>query len=129
MARRIMVVDDEAGIRLTVRVVLEPSGFEIVLADSGRKCIEKLQQGFRGLIFMDIMMPEMTGWDTIKEISRAGLLEGNLISVLSAKQPLDGDAEGLGDIGLCYLSKPFEPMELVSHAINRYSCLDNQGRF
>ena len=127
MARRIMVVDDEPGIGFTVQVVLEPNGFEIILADSGRKCIEELQRGFKGLIFMDIMMPEMSGWETIKEISREGLLEGNMISILSAKQTHDATVEGLDDIGLCYLSKPFEPMDLISHANKRYTCLENAG--
>ncbi len=109
-----MVVDDEPGIRLTVRAVLEPKGFEVTLVESGEKCIEALENGYAGVILMDVMMPGMDGWATIREIEKRGLIKGNLISMLTAKQDPDDDLEEVAESVSYYVRKPFEATELVS---------------
>ena len=114
MTRKVMVVDDEPGIRLAVRAVLEPNGFEVLPIDSGERCIDELENGYRGVILMDLMMPGMDGWATIREIVNRGLAKGNLISVLTAKQVIDEGSEGLSDIDVYCIKKPFDPRGLVS---------------
>ena len=68
MARNILVVDDDASVLYTVRKVLESAGLSVDTASSGDDCIQKLKEGFKGLILMDIVMPNKDGWDTIREI-------------------------------------------------------------
>ena len=109
-----MIVDDEPSIRLTVRAVLEPSGFEVTPVESGEKCIAELEKGFAGVVLMDVMMPGMDGWATIREIERKGLGKDILISVLTAKQDPDADLAEFAESVSSYVRKPFEPAELVS---------------
>lgn len=114
MAKRVMIVDDEQDIRLTVKAVLEPRGFAVIPVESGEQCIEELEKGFKGVILMDIMMSGMDGWETVRQIHSRGLHEGNVISMLTAKHEPDPDLEQLAEDVLHYIRKPFEPMELVS---------------
>ncbi|MDY6864694.1 MAG: response regulator [Halobacteriota archaeon] len=111
----VMIVDDEPSILIAVRVLLEPEGFEVLTVDSGAKCIEELKKGFRGVILMDIMMPRMDGWDTIKNLVDEGLIEGNIIVMLTAKDTPGEKMEGLQEYVIDYINKPFDPDELVSN--------------
>lgn len=111
----VMIVDDEPSILIAVRVLLEPEGFEVLTVDSGAKCIEELKKGFRGVILMDIMMPRMDGWDTIKSLVDEGLIEGNIIVMLTAKDTPGEKMEGLQEYVIDYINKPFDPDELVSY--------------
>ncbi|MDY6930501.1 MAG: response regulator [Halobacteriota archaeon] len=111
----VMIVDDEPSILIAVRVLLEPEGFEVLTVDSGMKCIEELKKGFRGVILMDIMMPRMDGWDTIKSLVDEGLIEGNVIVMLTAKDTPGEKMEGLQEYVIDYINKPFDPEELVTY--------------
>jgi CheY-like chemotaxis protein len=116
---RVMVVDDEESIRYTVHELLSLEGIETVLAASAVECLEYLRKGFRGVILMDVMMPEMNGWDTIREIQKYGLIEGNIISMLTAIDVPDEQMEGLQEIVVDYITKPFESVELIS-SVRKY---------
>ena len=110
-----MIVDDEPDICLTVRVVLESAGFEVVQAESGQRCLEELEKGFRGVILMDIMMDDMDGWETIRQIESRGLMDGNLALMLTAKQDPDEDLVELTESVLNYMRKPFHTEELIAN--------------
>ncbi len=73
MDKQIMIVDDDPSIRATVEIVLNTKGYSICVVESGKRCLDKLREGFSGLILMDVMMPEMNGWDTIKSIEDEGV--------------------------------------------------------
>ena len=62
----IMVVDDDEDILFTVRSIFKRYPVHVETAKSGVECLEILSKGFRGVVLMDIMMPGMDGWDTIK---------------------------------------------------------------
>ena len=62
---KIMIVDDNPDILLSLRTVFEKEKYEVLTADNGWKCITELKQGFRGIIILDIMMPVMDGIETI----------------------------------------------------------------
>jgi len=62
---------------------------------------------------MDIMMPDMDGWATVREISRRGFQDGNIISMLTAKHEPDSALEELAEYVIYYIRKPFEPAELA----------------
>ena len=114
MEKTVMIVDDASVIRAAVSDVLKPKGFEVVTASSGRECLEELKKGFKGVILMDIMMPVMDGWDTIREIVDGGFIEGNIIAMLTAKDAPSQKMEGLQEYVIDYITKPFDPDELVA---------------
>ncbi|KKL74787.1 hypothetical protein LCGC14_2061410 [marine sediment metagenome] len=111
---KVMIVDDDALIRLTVREVLKDAGIGVVEADGAGQCLEHLKQGFRGVVLMDIMMPGRDGWDTIREIIKGDLYKGIIIVMLTAKDIPDSKMEGLQEYVTDYKTKPFTQDELVS---------------
>lgn len=127
MAKNVMIVDDEIDIRVTVKAVLGSRGFDVLLVESGQQCIEELEKGFKGVILMDVMMPDMDGWETVKEISEKGLQKGNIISMLTAKHEPDPALEELAEYVIYYIRKPFEPTELVS-IVSEYCELLEDGQ-
>lgn len=110
---KVMVVDDDECIRQAMHALLSFEGFDVVTAAGGDDCLRLMGEGFRGVILMDIMMPGMNGWDTIREIEKAGMLHGNIISMLTAIDAPDEQMEGLQEIVVDYITKPFEAQELI----------------
>jgi CheY-like chemotaxis protein len=113
MDKQIMVVDDDPSIRSTVEIVLNTKGYSICVVESGKRCLEKLREGFRGLILMDIMMPEMDGWNTIAAIEDEGLHGGNVICMLTAVHDPGPELEKLTEYVMDYVRKPFTSEELL----------------
>lgn len=111
MPKKIMVVDDEEDIRITVGQVLEICGYEVIKAENGPDCLRKLAQGLPDLVILDIMMPGMSGWDVAARIKEHDLWSKVPIVFLTAK----GDELSVGMGGLAsedYIVKPFNVAEL-----------------
>lgn len=122
---RVMLVDDEECIRETVSELLDSEGIAVVTAASGVECLQLLRGGFRGVILMDVMMPGLDGWSTIREIEKAGFLQGNIISMLTAMDVPDERMDGLQEVVIDYLTKPFDPSEFIA-AVRKYLDLLDQ---
>ena len=119
MKKRIMVVDDDPDILITIRRIFEKEGFEVFTVDSGVDCIKEIERGFKGPVLMDIMMPFMDGWDTIEEIKSKGLSKNVIISILTAKGTRDHEKlKGLQNQIYDYISKPFNVKELIENVRN-----------
>jgi len=119
MDKKIMVVDDDPDILITIRKIFENEGYEVYTVDSGIDCIKELERGFHGIILMDIMMPFMDGWDTIEEIKKRGYVKNVVISILTAKGTPDHEKlNGLEPYIYDYITKPFDVMELISNVRN-----------
>lgn len=114
MGNRVMIVDDEPSILIAVRELLKMEGYDVITAQGGEKCLEELKKGFKGVILMDIMMPAMDGWDTIEHMVNEGLIEGNVVSMLTAKDVPDAKMDYLKEYVIDYITKPFDPEQLVS---------------
>ncbi len=113
MDKQVMVVDDDPSVRATIEIVLNTKGYSICVVESGAKCLDKLREGFRGLILMDIMMPEMDGWDTISAIENEGLHGGNVICMLTAMHDPGPKLERLTEYVIDYVRKPFTSEDLL----------------
>ena len=113
MDKQIMIVDDDPSIRATVEIVLNTKGYSICVVESGKRCLDKLREGFSGLILMDVMMPEMNGWDTIGSIEDEGLHGGNVICMLTAVHDPGPELERLTESVMDYVRKPFTSEELL----------------
>jgi len=116
MGKKLMIVDDDPDILITIRKIFEKEGFEVLTVDSGKDCIKELEKGFKGLILMDIMMPFMDGWDTIKKIVDKGFAQNVTISIVTAKgNPKQDNVKDLEPYIHDYISKPFDIRELISN--------------
>jgi DNA-binding response OmpR family regulator len=116
MNKKLMIVDDDPDILITIRNIFEKEGYEVFTVDSGKDCISELEKGFNGIILMDIMMPFMDGWDTIEEIVKKGYAENVKISIVTAKGTKDPDKiKGLEPYIQDYITKPFNVLDLISN--------------
>jgi DNA-binding response OmpR family regulator len=125
---RVMVVDDDESIRFAITEILAYEGIGTLAANGGAECLRYLREGFRGVILMDVMMPGIDGWSTLREIKNAGLLEGNIISMLTALDAPDEKMDGLQEIVIDYITKPFLPDELIATVRNYLGYLDSYGK-
>ena len=115
MSKKIMVVDDEPDILYTVGQMLEVSGYEVIRATDGRECIRKLNElsSNPDLILLDIMMPEVSGWDVAAKIKENPKWRDIPIVFLTAKG--DTMSIGLGSMAAKdYIVKPFDINDLRS---------------
>ncbi len=112
---KIMVVDDDPDILVSLRDIFEHEGYEVFTVDTGKDCIDEIEQGFSGIILIDIMMPFMDGWETIRQIIHRGLNKKVLISVITAKgTPNPKNIRGLEPYIYDYIAKPFDIDDLIS---------------
>ncbi|OYT28321.1 response regulator [Thermoplasmatales archaeon ex4572_165] len=117
--KKLLIVDDDPYIIIAIRTLFEEEGFEVFAANSGIECLDFLEkENFNGVILIDLMMPIMTGWETIDEIVKRGLNEKLIISVLSAKDIPNEKSNTMRYI-TDYLNKPFENNELMDK-VNSY---------
>ncbi len=110
----ILIVDDDEDILFTVKSIFKKNGMDVTLAKSGKECLEILEKGFHGVVLMDIMMPGMDGWDTVHEIVSRGLADDLIISMFTAKDAPDAKMDYLKEYVIDYITKPFEPDELIT---------------
>jgi CheY-like chemotaxis protein len=112
--RRVLIVDDDIRNIFALSSVLEDYGMEIKTADNGRDAISVAQKGGIDVILMDIMMPEMDGLETTREIRKIEGCRDLPIIAVTAKA-MKGDRERCIEAGAWdYLSKPVDREQLVT---------------
>ena len=110
---KILVVDDDTAINELIKVNLELQGFEVIQAFNGVEGFAKAKQEEPALVILDVMMPEVDGYTVARRIRQSQELAELPIIMLTALSELNNKAEGF-DIGVDdYLTKPFEPDELL----------------
>lgn len=124
MKQNVMIVDDDPGVLRSATFVLAAHGYQITRAPSGEECLQALRQGFKGVILMDIMMPGLSGWDTVRAMQAENLLgKDQLVCMLTARQNPDGGCEGLQECIFDYLAKPFDNEQLIALVDNANAIL------
>ena len=111
MAATILVVDDERNIVHLTRLYLAKEGFEVEAAYDGRQALEKAQSHHPDLIVLDIMMPEMDGFEVCRELRKTSNVP---IIILTARTDDVDKVVGLELGADDYVTKPFNPRELVA---------------
>jgi DNA-binding response OmpR family regulator len=112
MPKKVLVVDDEEDIRISVSQILEIRGYEVVQAENGMDCLKQLEQILPDLVILDIMMPGMNGWDVAARMKEHEKWNMVPIVFLTAK----GDDMSMGLGGLAsedYIVKPFDVAKLM----------------
>jgi DNA-binding response OmpR family regulator len=110
---RVLVIDDEAPIRLLCRVNLEAEGMEVLEAPNGESGIEKARQERPDVILLDVMMPKLDGWDVAGVLIEDERTKEIPIIFLTARAEVRDRARGLDIGGIEYITKPFNPLELA----------------
>jgi two-component system, OmpR family, alkaline phosphatase synthesis response regulator PhoP len=110
---KVLAVDDERHIIRLVQINLERAGYEVVTAADGREGLEKVVAERPDLIVMDVMMPHMDGFEALHHLKADPTTRDIPVIMLTAKA-MDTDVyEGWRSGADCYLTKPFNPRELV----------------
>jgi DNA-binding response OmpR family regulator len=113
---RVLVVDDEAEIRELCRVNLEFEGFEVIEASNGRDALEAVRRHRPDVVFLDLMMPGIDGWDVLHELKTDDETADIPVVLLTAKSGEDDQMRGWEKGILEYVSKPFNPLSLAEWA-------------
>ncbi len=108
---RILIVDDDAMAREILKRILEHAGYEVMTAGSGPEALRKLHEGIPHLVVVDLMMPEMDGFELCRRIKSH--LDVPIV-ILSAVAAVESKVEGLQMYAEDYIVKPFEKEELVA---------------
>ncbi|MCW5941991.1 MAG: response regulator [Fimbriimonadaceae bacterium] len=114
MALKVLVCDDERHIVRLIQVNLERQGYKVVTAFDGKEGLEKIQSEKPDLVVLDVMMPYMDGFEVLKSIRRDEATAELPVIMLTAKAQDKDVFEGYHYGADMYLTKPFNPMELVA---------------
>jgi len=113
---RVLVVDDEDDIRELCRVNLEFEDFEVFDAANGPAGLDEAVRQQPDVIFLDLMMPEMDGWEVLRRLKEDDATAGIPVVLLTARTGEEDQMRGWQEGILEYVSKPFNPMSLVEWA-------------
>ena len=110
---RVLVIDDEAPIRLLCRVNLEAAGIDVSEAEDGKSGLEAAREERPDVILLDVMMPGMDGWQVFEQLLQDERTSKIPIVFLTARAELRDQARGLELGGVDYVTKPFNPLNLA----------------
>ena len=115
---RLLVVDDEPGLRTALKAYLEDEGFAVTTANDGEEGLQKAQELLPDVVISDVMMPRLDGYGLLKKLREDERLGGTPVIFLTAKgmtaDRIAGFQAGCDD----YIPKPFDPDELVARVRN-----------
>ena len=124
---RVLVVDDEIGIVRLIQVNLERQGYQVETAGNGAEALAKIRRERPNLLVLDVMMPEMNGFELLTNIRSDPALADLPVIMLTAKAQ-DADVfKGYQLQADMYLTKPFNPSELIAFAKRILSSHDDYG--
>lgn len=111
--KRVLVVEDDERVRRVEGLILSSAQLEIEEAKGGQEALDRLDQGQYDLVVLDLMMPEVDGMQVLKSIRSKPETEGLPVIVVTAKNSDREILEGFQSGANYYITKPFEPRELV----------------
>ena len=115
---KIMVVDDSKTIRRTAETLLQREGFNVITAEDGFEALAKIADQKPDLIFVDIMMPRLDGYQTCALIKNNAQFKSTPVIMLSSKDGLFDKAKGRIVGSDQYVTKPFSKVELLGAVDN-----------
>jgi len=110
---KVLVIDDEAPIRLLCRVNLEAEGMSVIEAADGPSGVEKARDEGPDVILLDVMMPGLDGWRVAEALLEDDRTSEIPIVFLTARAEFRDRARGLDIGGVDYVTKPFNPLHLA----------------
>ena len=113
MKRKILCVDDEEDILNFLELVLSEKGYEVVTASGGQEALTRAQMERPDLVLLDIMMPQMDGWEVLKLLRVDEETAEIPVAMLSARTEARDRVQGLQEGAIDYICKPFSLSELL----------------
>ena len=110
---RVLVIDDEAPIRLLCRVNLEAEGMQVLEAADGPSGLDQARREHPDVVLLDVMMPGLDGWRVAEHLLEDERTKSIPIVFLTARAEFRDRARGLDIGGVDYVTKPFNPVELA----------------
>jgi len=124
MPKRVLAVDDEPHIVRLVQVTLERQGYTVIPAYDGKQALEKVESERPDMVVLDVMMPYLDGFEVLKQLKANPATMDIPVIMLTAKAQ-DADVfTGWSRGADCYLTKPFNPMELVTFTRRIFEALE-----
>jgi DNA-binding response OmpR family regulator len=114
MLKKIVYIEDDIEMTYLIKMILERRGYEIISTNNGLEGFDLVSNEKPDLILLDLMMPDIDGWDIYHQLKSSGQTENIPVVVISAKaQPID-KVLGLQVAKVNnYIAKPFKPQELI----------------
>jgi len=110
---RVLVIDDEAPIRLLCKVNLEAEGMEVLEAADGPTGLDQAREAKPDVVLLDVMMPGLDGWRVAEHLLEDERTNAIPIIFLTARAEFRDRARGLDIGGVDYVTKPFNPLDLA----------------
>ena len=114
MKKKILVVDDEEDILHFLELVLREKGYQVATASSGHEALTRAQMVRPDLILLDIMMPQMDGWEVLKLLRVDEGTSDIPVAMLSARTEAKDRVQGLQEGAVDYICKPFSLQDLLA---------------
>ena len=111
---KILIVDDAALMRRVLQHILQKAGYQVISAVNGRECLEKVETEKPDLVIMDRVMPEMDGLEALRTLRANSVTFSLPIIIASAGQEAEDIAEMKAAGADGYVSKPFQPAQLLA---------------
>lgn len=113
--KKILIVDDEPNIVMSLEYTFKKNNFEVFIARDGQEALDILQTAEPNIIILDIMMPNVDGYNTLEQIKKDERLKETKVIFLSAKNKEKDIEKGLSLGADLYMTKPFSVKKLVEH--------------
>ena len=117
--KKILCIEDEPEMIDLIRLILSRRGFEIIGANGGKEGLEIIHKEHPDLVLLDLMMPEMDGWEVYQQMKSDEITNGIPVIVVTAKAQSIDKVLGLHIAKVDdYITKPFSPQELLTSVDN-----------
>lgn len=111
--KKILIVDDEPNILISLEFLMKREGYEVILARDGQEAIDAITRERPDLVLLDVMMPVKSGFDVCHEVRAGEAVRDTIIVMLTAKGRDTDIAKGMALGADAYMTKPFSTRELV----------------
>jgi DNA-binding response OmpR family regulator len=111
--KKVLVVDDDPYILMSLEFLMKKNGYDVMVARNGKEALDLVEQQLPDMVLLDIMMPDVDGYEICKYIKKAARLKHTKVVFMSAKTK-EADIQKGYDLGAAlYITKPFSTRELV----------------
>jgi len=117
MNKKILIVDDEPNIVMTLEYTFKKQNFEVFIARDGREALDLLEKYKPDVVLLDIMMPDVDGYQTLAHIKTTASLKETKVVFLTAKNKASDIEKGLKLGADKYLTKPFSVKKIVTEIL------------
>ena len=114
MPSKVLIVDDEVNIVISLEFVMEQAGYEVAVARTGKDALEQLASFNPDVVLLDVMLPGINGFDILQHIRQDACLQNTAVIMLTAKGREVEVAKGLALGANAYITKPFSNRELLA---------------